>query len=113
MKNKQLPPKAVSALVLGIMSIGLNVFSLPLFAFVLQDLLSSGSPSPAIIVFIVPSLLLSVLALNHARRGEDAVKQNPELYRSTSMLKVARVTAYMGAAISFAALILIWVGIRR
>ena len=114
MENKKLPPKSVAALVFGILSIGLNVFAfLPLFAFILEDLFMSGSSSPIIVVFIVPSLVFSVLALNHARRSEDAVKRNPELYRGTSMIKAARITAYIGAVLSFVVLILIWVANRR
>ena len=117
MKNKQLPPKSVAALVFGILSIGvLGILCLPLVAFILEDLLrsgGSGASSIFILVLFVPSIAFAVLGLNYARRGEDVVKQNPELYRSTSMLKVARITAYIGAALSFVALILIWVGVRR
>ena len=116
MENKQLPPKAVPALVFGILSIGFNVFCMPLFAFIIEDLLRSGVGgvlSIIIVVPVLPSIVFAVLGLNNARRGEDAVKQNPELYRSTSMLKAARVTAYIGAILSFVALILIWLSVRR
>lgn len=117
MKNKQLPPKSVAALVFGILSIGLlGVLCLPLVAFILEGLLQSGGSGASIgfvLVLFVPSLAFSVLGLNCARHGEDAVKQNPELYRGTSMLKAARITAYIGAALSFVVLILIWLGVRR
>ena len=122
MNNKQLPPKAVSALVFGILSIVSNVFAIgfatPVGAFVLQDLFMSrpygGGSSPALMVLlIVPSLVFAVVSLYNARRGEDAVKQNPELYRGISMLKAARVTAYIGAILCFATIILIWVALRR
>jgi hypothetical protein len=113
MENKKLPPKAVTALVFGILSIGPFAF-LPLLAFIVQDILTSrGETSVYAVVPFIPSIVFSVISLSNARRGEDAVKQKPELYRGTRMLKAARVTAYIGAFLSFAALILIWLTVKK
>ena len=116
MENKKLPPKAINALVFGILSLGFNVLCFPTYTFVLEALMESGAygPSTAFIVLpAIPSILFAVISLNYARRSEDAIKLKPELYRSTSMLKAARITAYLGVVLSFAALIFILVAVKR
>jgi hypothetical protein len=114
MENKKLPPKTVGALVFGILSVGFFATLLfPLMAFVLEDLISSGSGSPvAIVLMFAPSIIFAVISLSFAGRAEDAIKQHPESYCETRMLKAARITAYIGASISFLALIIIWIMIK-
>ena len=107
MENKQLPPKAISALVFGILSVCPYVF-LPILAlnvFVLEDI---GGASFGAVLTLIPSIVFAVISLCFAGRSDDVIKQNPELYRGSNMLKAARVTAYLGAFLSFAAIILIW-----
>ena len=111
MENKKLPPKAVAALVFGILSVCPYIF-IPILAlnvFVLEDLFSSFG---AVLTFI-PSIVFAVISLVLAGRSDDVIKQNPELYRGTCMLKVARVMAYLGAFFSFAAVILIWLSAKN
>lgn len=116
MENKQLPPKAVSALVFGILSV---FFSFCFISFILMDLsspsLSSSSSSIDfvgllfIVVLFISVVIFAVLGLNKSKKGFIAVNKNPENYRNVGMLKVARITSYVGAFSSFTVLILIWI----
>lgn len=118
MKEKKLPPKAITALVFGILSVFPYVF-LPILAlkvFVLQDLIASrwyGGSSVGAMVSFIPTFVFAAISLCLASRSDDVIKQNPELYRGTRMLKAARVTAYIGAFLSFAAVFLIWLAVKN
>lgn len=118
MKDKKLPPKAITALVFGILSVFPYVFLpiLALNAFVAQDIIASawpgGSSVGAAMIFI-PNFIFAAISLCLASRSDDVINQNPELYRGTRMLKAARVTAYIGAFLSFAAIVLIWLAVKK
>lgn len=116
MENKKLPPKAIAALVFGILSILFNLWFIPTVAFVASDFMYSGSFAPTAVIicmWFVLVVLLAILGLNLSRKGYDAVNQNPELYRGVGVLKAARITSFIGIIIGFAALILMWVSMRK
>ena len=118
MENKILPPKAVSALVFGILSVFFCVF---LDSFIIVDALEPHSHYYvretsifdylfAVICFI--PVIFGVIGLNKSKKGYIAVNKNPEKYRNVGMLKAARITSYVGAFSSFAVIILIWILIK-
>lgn len=111
MENKKLPPKAVSALVYGILSV---FFSFCFISFFLTDYLLSSSYSSDfvgellfIVALYIPVIIFAVLGLNKSKKGYIAVNKNPELYRGVGVLKAARITSYVGAFSTFAPLILL------
>jgi hypothetical protein len=115
MENKQLPPQAVAALVFGILSIFLNFCFIPTVAFVVNDVLYSGSfamGSTFLCMWFILVLVFAILGLNLSRKGYDAVNKNPERYRGVGVLKAARITSYIGIIIGFVALVFIWVYIK-
>jgi len=110
MENKKLPPKAVNALVFGILSV---FFSFCFISFFLTYLLSSSFSSDFvgdllfIVVLYIPAIIFAVLGLNKPKKGYIAVNKNLELYRGVGMLKAARITSYVGAFSTFAVIILV------
>lgn len=81
MENKQLPPTAIAALVLGILSISF----------------SSA---------IIPGFILSAIAKNKAEEGYNAIAANPDTYTGEGMLKSALTTSKIGLILS-----IVWIPI--
>lgn len=114
MENKILPPKAVNALVFGILSV---FFSFCFISFIFMDLSTSRPSSSSVdyvgllfvVILFILVIIFAVLGLNKSKKGYIAVNKNPEKYRNVGMLKAARITSYVGAFSSFAVLILIWI----
>ena len=115
MENKQLPPKAIVALVFGILSILFNLCFIPTVAFIVNDVLYGGSFAAAsafLCLWFIIVLVFAIIGIRLSRKGYDAVNKNPELYQGVAILKAARVTSIIGALVGFAALILIWLSIK-
>lgn len=115
MENKQLPPKAIAALVFGILSILFNLSFIPTVAFVVNDVLYSGSFATAsafLCLWFVVVLVFAIIGINLSRKGYEAVNKNPELYRGVDILKAARITSIIGVVVGFAALILVWISLK-
>lgn len=83
MEKKQLPPTAITALVLGILAINFSLL-------------------------VIPGFIMGAIGKSKAKQGEEDIETHPDLYSGQGMLKAARITSTWGIVLSFLG-ILYWV----